>query len=93
MEIGLSKPTAIKRFCGVSKRAAITKSNFLKSYVVYKSDLEIASKINWQFRDFINLYQKQYHLITEEHYSIENLIDEVEETRNELEQNEVVSDV
>lgn len=92
LEIGLSKPTAIKRFCGVSKKAAITKSNFLKSYVVYKSDLEIAAKIKWQFRDFINLYQKQYHLITEEHYSIEYQ-NEVAATRNDLELKQVVSDV
>ncbi len=71
LEIDLIKPTIIKRYCGVSKQAANTKANFLKSYIAYKNDLEITAKIKRQFRHFINLYQKQYHLINEEHYSVE----------------------
>ncbi len=84
MEIGLLKPMSIKRFCGVSKKAANTKASFLASYMVFKADLDITAKIKQQFKDFINLYQKQYHLITEEHYIIENFIDEAAATGDDL---------
>ncbi len=72
VELGIVKSHDIRRFCGVSKSAATTKSNFLKSYIVYKHELETTINTKRQFRDFINLYQRQFHLISEEHYSVES---------------------